>query len=298
VDKLTCMKAFIAVADAGGFSRASKRSHLTKALLSKYVVQLEESLNVRLFQRTTRQVSLTEVGKAYYERCIPILEELEELEAVVQDIHTTPTGELNISAPASFSELHLMPVISEFSKQFPDIRINLVLTDRSVDIVEEGFDLALRIGNLPDSSLIARRLTVIRTVLCASPDYLQRYGTPTHPDDLLNHACIIDTNYQNDTSWQFKRDNKEYKINVKGQHYVNSAIAIKELALNHNGIARCPNFVVGKAIKKNQLTAILTDFDVEEFGLHAVYANRRHLSTKVQLFMQCLQTHFSEKTAW
>jgi len=295
VDKLACMKAFVAVANAGGFSHAARRSNQTKALLSKYVAQLEASLKVRLFHRTTRQVSLTEVGKAYYERCTPLLGELDELEAIVQDIHTRPSGILNISAPASFSELHLMPVISDFTQQFPDIRINMVLTDRVVDIVEEGFDLALRIGNLPDSSLIARRLSTIRTVACASLEYLQQNGEPKHPQDLLQHPCIIDTNYNNGIAWHFKHGGNEQKINIQGRHYINSAVAVKELALAHNGIALCPTFVAGAAIKANQLKVILPEFELEEFGLHAVYSNRRHLSTKVQLFMRLLKDYFLEQ---
>jgi len=298
MDKLACMRAFAAVADAGGFSRAARRSNQTKALLSKYVAQLEESLNVRLFQRTTRQVSLTEVGKAYYERCIPLLGELDELEAVVQDIHTKPSGILNISAPTSFSELHLMPVISDFTKKFPDIRINMVLTDRVVDIVEEGFDLALRIGNLPDSSIIAHRLSTIHTVACASPEYLQQNGEPKQPGDLLQHPCIIDTNYNNGVAWHFKRNGSEQRINVQGRHYINSAVAVKELALTHNGIALCPTFVVSAAIKADQLRIILPEFEIEKFGLHAVYPHRRHLSTKVQLFMRLLKEYFLEQRAW
>jgi len=292
------MKAFTAVADAGGFSSAARRSNLTKALLSKYVAQLEESLNVRLFNRTTRQVSLTEVGRAYYTRCIPLLEELDELEAVVQDIHTTPSGELNISAPTSFSEIHLMQVVSNFTRQYPDIRINMVLTDRVVDIVDEGFDLALRIGILPDSSLIARRLSTIRTVACASPEYLQQYGEPDCPEDLLHHSCIIDTNYKSGITWQFEWDGNVQSISIQGRYYINSAVAVKKLALAHNGIALCPTFVSGKAIKDKKLKIVLSKYKIETFGLHAVYSDRRHLSTKVQLFMALLKEYFSEHSTW
>ena len=298
MDKLACMKAFTVVADAGGFSSAARRTNQTKALLSKYVAQLEESLNVRLFNRTTRQVSLTEVGRAYYTRCIPILEELDELEAVVQDIHTTPSGELNISAPTSFSELHLMPVVSSFIEKYPDIRINMVLTDRVVDIVEEGFDLALRIGKLSDSSLIARRLTTIHTVACASPEYLQQYGEPVVPEDLLQHSCIVDTNYKSGISWRFERDGNVQSIKVQGKHYINSAVAIKELALAHNGIALCPTFVSGEEIKAKKLKLILPEYKVEAFGLYAVYSHRRHLSTKVQLFITLLKDSFLEHATW
>lgn len=293
MDKLACMKAFAAVADAGGFSRAARRCNLTKALLSKYVAQLEESLNVRLFNRTTRQVSLTEVGRAYYARCVPLLEELHELEAVTQDIHTTPSGELNISAPTSFSELHLMPLVSNFSKQYPDVRIKMVLTDRVVDIVEEGFDLALRIGVLEDSSLIARKICTINTVACASAEYLQQYGEPACPEDLLQHSCIIDTNYNNGLVWQFERDENIQSVNIRGQYYINSALAVKELAVAHNGIALCPVFVAGNAIQANKLKVVLAEYKIDSFALYAVYSHRRHLSTKVQLFMEMLKKYFS-----
>jgi len=292
------MRAFTAVANAGGFSRAARKSNLTKALLSKYVAQLEESLNIRLFNRTTRQVSLTEVGRAYYTRCIPLLEELDELEAVVQDIHTTPSGELNISAPTSFSELHLMQVISSFTSKYPDIRINMVLTDRVIDIVEEGFDLALRIGILPDSSLIACKLSTIRTVACASPEYLQQHGEPDCPNDLLHHSCIIDTNYKSGISWQFERDGDVQSVNIEGRHRINSAVAVKKLVLADNGIALCPTFVLGEAIKTGKLKIVLPKYKIETLGLHAVYSHRRHLSTKVQLFMALLKEYFAENSTW
>ncbi len=294
MDKLACMKAFTAVADSGGFSSAARQSTLTKALLSKYVAQLEDSLNIRLFNRTTRQVSLTEVGRAYYARCVPLLEELEELEAVTQDIHAKPTGELNISAPTSFSELHLIKVVSNFSRQYRDIRINMVLTDRVVDIVEEGFDLALRIGNLPDSSLIARRLTTIHTVACASPEYLKEYGEPKYPKDLINHSCIVDTNYKNGLAWEFKGNGIKEVIDIQGRYCVNSAVAVKELVLSGNGVALCPTFALGDAIKNQKIKILLPEYEIEAFGLHMVYSHRRHLSAKVQLFMKSLKVYFSE----
>jgi len=235
----------------------------------------------------------TEAGRAYYARCVPLLEELDELESITQDIHTTPRGELNISAPTSFSELHLMPVVSGFTKQYPDVRINMVLADRVVDIVEEGFDLALRIGILPDSSLIARRLSTIRTAVCASPEYLEKCGEPDCPEDLLKHSCIIDTNYKGGLSWQFERDGNVESINIQGRYYINSAVAVKELALAHNGIALCPVFVSREAIKARRLKVVLPEYKIEELGLYAVYSHRRHLSTKVQLFMELFKEYFS-----
>lgn len=298
MDKLTCMRAFAAVAAEGGFSKAARKTHQAKALLSKYVAQLEDSLNVRLFYRTTRQVSLTEVGRAYYERCLPLLEDLRELEEVVQDIHSAPGGELNISAPTSFSELHLMQVVSDFSARYPGIRIKIVLSDRVVDIVEEGFDMALRIGILPDSNLIARRLSTIRIVACASPEYLQKHGEPHHPEDLLEHICIVDTNYKEGAVWYFEYEENKQSVNVQARHHVNSAIAVKALALTHNGIALCPTFVSGDAIKSGLLQVVLPEYKIEESGLYAIYSHRRHLSTKVQLFMTFLKEYFSESPVW
>ncbi|HEB82050.1 MAG TPA: LysR family transcriptional regulator, partial [Gammaproteobacteria bacterium] len=256
MDKLACMHAFIAVADAGGFSRAARQSGQSKALLSKYVAQLEASLDVRLFQRTTRQVSLTGVGQAYYERCKPLLAEFTELDELIQDIHASPTGELRISAPVSFSELHLMQVVSDFGQRYPDIRVTMVLTDRQVDIVEEGFDLALRIGVLADSSLIARHLCEISTVACASPAYLEGHGEPVHPDELKQHRCIVDTNYRDNRHWHFERDGKRTEVAIQGQYRVNSAIAVRELALAGNGIALCPDFVVGDALSSGELRPV------------------------------------------
>lgn len=293
MDRLECMRAFVAVVEANGFSSAARKSTLSKALLSKYVAQLEDELETRLLQRTTRHVSPTEVGRAYYERCLPILDELDELESVVKDNHAAPSGELRISAPKSFAELHLMKVVSEFSRQYPGIRINMMLTDKVVDIVEEGIDLALRIGNLPDSSLVARRLGTIHTVACASPEYLQQHGKPNHPDDLRQHQCIIDTNLKEGARWYFNCGDNKLSVTVQGSHYVNSAVAVRELVVNNNGIAISPLFVVGDDIKAGRLDIILEEFEMQSFGLYAIYSHRRHLSAKVRLFIDDLVKYFA-----
>lgn len=293
MDKLACMRAFIAVAEAGGFSSAARQTEQAKALLSKYVAQLEASLNVRLFHRTTRQVSLTEVGQAYYARCKPLLEEFAELDEQVQAIHASPRGELRISAPVSFSEMHLMPVVSAFTRQYPEIGMHMVLTDRQVDIVEEGFDLALRIGRLQDSSLIARRLCDISTLACASPAYLQRYGEPLSPVELETHRCIVDTNYSQGARWHFQKEGKACSITVPANYRINSAIAARELLLADSGIALCPVFVVNDAIREGRLQVVLPEYEIESFSLYAVYSHRRHLSAKVRLFIDMLARHFS-----
>jgi len=287
------MRAFVAVVEANGFSSAARHSTKSKALLSKYIAQLEDDLDTRLLQRTTRQISTTEVGRAYYERCLSILDEVDELELSVKDIHASPSGELRITAPTSFAEIHLMKVVSEFSKRYPDITINMMLTDRTVDIVGDGIDLALRIGNLSDSNLIARRLGEIKTVACASPKYLTKNGTPKKPDELINHQCIIDTNFSENTNWSFSKNGIKSSVAVKSNLYVNSPVAVKELAINHNGIAICPDFVLQDDIKSNRLNVILEDYEITTFGLYAVYSHRRHLSTKVRLFIDLMLENFS-----
>ncbi len=292
------MRAFVAVVEANGFSSAARSSTMTKALLSKYVAQLEDVLDTRLLQRTTRHVSTTEVGRAYYERCIPLLEELDELESSVQEIHTAPSGELRISAPISFAELYLIDLMSDFSEEYPKICMNMMLTDRTVDIVEEGIDLALRIGNLSDSNLIARKLANIQTVVCASPDYLDRYGVPKIPEELTEHKCIIDSNFSENARWYFTKGGKRSSVPVKYSHYVNSAIAAKELAVRNNGITMSPIFAVGKDIKAGRLTVILEDYTISNFGLYAVYSHRKHLSTKVRLFIDMAKEYFNDVPEW
>ncbi|MFV2056091.1 MAG: LysR family transcriptional regulator [Thiohalomonadales bacterium] len=293
MDRLECMRAFVAVVEANGFSSAARKSTLSKALLSKYVAQLENELGTRLLQRTTRHVSPTEVGRAYYERCLPLLEELDELESVVKDSHAAPSGELRISAAKSFAELHLMNVVSKFSQQYPKIRINMMLTDKEIDIVEEGIDLAIRIGDLADSSLVARRLGTIHIVVCASPEYLQQRGEPRHPDDLCHHQCIVDTNFRQGADWHFERNAKKFRVSVHGSHYVNSAVAIRELVINHNGIAISPLFVIGADVKAGRVKIILQEYGIQAFGLYAIYSHRRHLSAKVRLFIDNLVTDFA-----
>ena len=298
MDKIACMRAFVAVVEANGFSSAARKSTMTKALLSKYVAKLESDLDTRLLQRTTRHVSTTEVGRAYYERCIPLLEELDELELSVQEIHAAPSGELKISAPISFAELYLIDLISEFAMLHPKIRINLMLTDRTVDIVEEGVDLAIRIGNLSDSNLIARRLSNMHIVATASPAYLSEYGEPQAPEDLKGHKCIIDSNFSDNARWNFIKDDKQTTVSVNYSHYVNSAIAAKELAVRNNGVTLSPIFAVGKDIKAGRLNVILSEYEIGEYGLYAVYAHRKHLSTKVSLFINQAKEHFSKVPEW
>lgn len=294
MDKLACMQAFVAVVDNGGFTRAAHKSGVSKALISKYVGQLEAVLGLRLLHRTTRQVSTTTSGQAYYERCKLLLEELAELDASVQSGHVTPTGELKINAPASFAELHLMPVLLAFSKQYPDVQVKLEMTDRFVDLVEEGVDLAIRIADLTDSSLVARKLGTVSMLVCASPQYIAAHGEPKVPADLLQHQCLIDTNFGYDDRWCIGSKDEGEWVFVSGPIQVNSARAARELLLAGQGIGLMPSFVVAEDIASGRLVRLFCEIEPEQQGIYAMYTHRKHLSAKVRLFIESLQTNLDQ----
>ncbi|MBL4791329.1 MAG: LysR family transcriptional regulator [Kordiimonadaceae bacterium] len=293
MDKLACMRAFAGVVEAGGFSAAGREMKLSKALVSKYVAHLEDLLGVRLLQRTTRKVSTTSVGQSYYQRCRSLLDDLDELDLQVQENQNTPKGVLRITAPLSFAELHLMDIISEFSNEYPALEIDVSLSDRFVDIVEDGIDIALRIAELPDTALIARRLMAVRVPLCAAPAYLEEHGIPEHPSELVHHKCILEHRYDDAYRWPFVEDGQSLSLKLPSKLRVTGARAVRELALAGNGIVRCPSFVIDEDVKAGRLQVILEEFDAYRPALYAVYAHRRHLSTKVRLFIDRLAEKFS-----
>jgi DNA-binding transcriptional LysR family regulator len=292
MDTISCMKAFTVVVETGGFSSAARKTRQSKNLLSKYVAQLETSLNTRLLNRTTRHVSTTPAGQAYYEGCKPLLSEFEDLQSSLLDTHSQPKGQLRITAPMSFSELHLMPVIADLSKSYPELEIDLLLSDRMIDIVDLGIDVALRIGNLTDSSLVARKITQTNTKLCCSPNYLKQFGTPQTPHDLIQHQCIFDTNITEKKQWQYTQNNLIHTLKLNGSVSVNNVLAVKELILQDMGIGLCPDFVIGDDLINNDIVTILDNYDFYNMSLYAVYPHRRHLSGKVRMFIDALISHF------
>lgn len=298
MDKLNCMRAFVAVAETGGFASAARRLSLSRALVSRYVGQLETDLGVRLFNRTTRQVSLTTVGQTYFERSAPLLVEFSELEASVKEAHGQPVGELRVSAPVSFAELHLMEVVAAFSDRYSGLRIDLQLTDRMVNMVEEGIDISLRIADLTDSSLVARRLAPVRIVVCAAPVYLQQHGELQHPGQLTGHRCIVDTNFGDPRRWIFSDQGETLQVKVDGPIRVNSARAVRELAVAGKGIIVSPLFIVAEDIQAGRLEIILPTFEYHDLALYALYTHRRHLPTRVRLFVDALLAHFSGRVEW
>jgi DNA-binding transcriptional LysR family regulator len=298
MDILNGMRTYAAVVSTGSFTGAAERLGISRALTSKYVGQLEDHLGVRLLNRTTRRLNVTEVGRAYFERCRQLVDEVDELESAVSDQQTAPRGRLLIAAPTTFGEMFLAQAVARYLDEYPEVSIELVLADRFVNLVDEGFDLAVRIGNLQDSSLIARRLASCRLVVCASHEYLRRTGTPAHPSDLERHCCIYDTNQGSGNSWPFRDIDHRFSVSVKGNLRVNGAVAVREAMLAGQGIGYSPAYAIGDELRTGKLKIILENYESDELGIYAVYPHNRHLATKVRSFIDFLITHFRVSAEW
>lgn len=296
MDLLASMRTFNAVFEHGSFTAAAEHLGISKALTSKYIAQLENHLDARLINRTTRKLNFTEVGQAYYLRCKELLDELDELESAVQQQQSTPKGTLRIAAPINLGEGLISQVLADYLKRYSNVSIDLVLADRFVNLVDEGFDLAIRVGQLSDSTLIARKLAQINTVLCASPEYLAINGKPETPDDLNRHNCIIDTNINNSETWSFHQDNHSYQVKVSGQFRANSAESVHKMLLQGSGIGMSPSFVVNNDIQNGELKQLLSDYQTSEYGIYVVYPHNRHLAAKVRTLIDFLVDFFRNRT--
>jgi len=298
MDKLTSMRIFTQVAELGSFTAAAERSHLSKAMVTKHVTQLEAHLGVRLLNRTTRRLSLTEAGRAYVERCGRILADIDETEQAVSHLAVTPRGVLRANAPVSFGLLHLAPALADYLARYPAVTVELTLNDRLVDVVEEGYDLAIRIDRFTDSSLVARRLAPARLVVCAAPAYFQRHGTPRQPADLAAHNCLNYSYWSLRDEWRFERAGQIETVRIRGSLQANNGDVLRAAALRGLGIILQPTFLVGEDIKTGHLQAILEDYRVPELTVAAVYPHRRYLSAKVRTFVDFLQTFFGAPPYW
>ena len=293
MDRFTGMTIFVKVVDAGSFAAAARHFGMSAAMVSKHVQTLEEHLGARLLNRTTRRVSATEVGQHFYERCMRILSELEEAERVAGDLQTTPRGLLRVTAPVSFGTRQLAPAIADYLASYPDVSIDLSLDDPYVDLVARHFDLAIRLGALVDSSLIARKLCTLAMVVCASPGYLEKYGTPREPRDLVFHNCLAYT-YANPRSvWTFVDQNGEQNvIRISGRFLANSGDALLALVLRGAGIMLAPDYLVEEELKAGRLIRLLPDYTTPETPVHAVYPHSHYLSAKTRTFIDFLATRF------
>ena len=292
MDTLECMRVYARVVDAGSFSEAARRLGISKALASKYVGQLEQRLGVCLLNRTTRKLTPTEVGSAYYARCARIVGEVEELEGSLQADRATPRGHLRVAGPRIFGEDALVGCVTAFLEEHPAVTVDLVLEERTVDIVAEGFDLAVRIGELADTRLIARRITSYRYVLCASPDYIAPAGAPTTPEALAGHACIVNSAISPTNQWQFVVDGERRSVSVRPRIRVNCARPIRALALAGYGIGLCLLPTVRKDIAAGRLVRLLEGYEAYDRIVYAVYPPSRHLPGKLRAFLDHLVNHF------
>ena len=277
---------FVAVVESGSFSAAAERLSMTKSAVSKRISTLEDNLGTRLFHRSTRKLTLTEAGEQLsdYAR--------NSLFIAQQGINATtlhqgkPKGTLKINAPMTFSRLHLVPLLKEFLDLYPDIKVILNMDDKIVDMIEGGYDVGIRIGELKDSSLIAKKLAKCDSVVCASPEYLTEYGIPKTPSDLRDHNCIYYSLFQAGVEWTFFRDNEKSKVEPKGNFVVNNSDAIGEMLLQGLGICQMPTFIVRKHLDSGQLIEVLDDYNLPQHNIYAVYPERRHVPEKVRVFLE------------
>lgn len=297
MDQLSSLRIFTRVVESQSFTAAADRLGLSRAVVSKAVIDLEQSLGARLLERTTRRVKTNEIGAAYYERCIRILAELDEADRAVRDLHDEPRGTLRVNAPVSFGALHLKTVVTAYLAAHPQVHLALSLNDRFVDIIDEGFDVAIRIAQLEDSSLVARKVAPARRVLCAAPSYLASHDVPKTPADLARHRCLpYGSAAQQD--WKLRGPDGEHIVRVTGPLSSNNGDMLHCAAADGQGIALLPTFIVGPDLQDGKLQVVLPDFAPEDLSIYAVYPPNRHLAAKVRLFIDMLVKHFGPRPYW
>lgn len=299
MDPLSDVAVFVQVVESGSFTAAAERLQVSKSVVSKYVTRLEARLGARLLNRTTRRLSLTEVGRVFYERSREGLSAIEEAEREVSRLQGTPTGMLRLNTPMSFGVLHVAPVLPDFMRRFPEISVEVDLDDRQVDVIDEGFDISVRISELPDSSLVARRLAACRHAIVAAPGYLEKHGWPKRPADLARHNVISYRYQASSLNWHFRGpDGKPVSMPVSGNLQMNNSLALREAMLAGIGIARTPTFLVGEDVARGSLVPILTDYQALEVSVYLVYPERRHLSPKVRAFIEFMAERIQDPPYW
>ncbi|MEL6178850.1 MAG: LysR family transcriptional regulator [Myxococcota bacterium] len=296
MDRLEAIQTFVKIIDLGSFTAAADHLGFSKSHASKLIHGLEQHLGVGLLNRTTRQMSPTDAGRAFYQRCLIVLEELEEAERSVTQLHQSPRGILRMTAPMSWGYRHLAPILGRFMSRYPELEVELQLTDRMVDMVDEGFDMAIRIGELEPSSLMARRLAPVQRVVCASPEYVERHGRPTHPDELRNHACLLYTLQNTGERWRFQHieTQRESQVAVSGPLRTNSGETLEMLATQGIGIALLPDFLIADQVRQGRLEVLLTEWSNWNASIWVLYPPNRHLSAKVRMFIDTLVEAFKE----
>lgn len=299
MDRLTQDRMFVAVMEAGSFTAAAERLGTGSGQASKLVSRLEADLGVRLLNRTTRAVSPTEAGRAYYDRMRQILDDLDSLDQAIRNDTQAPRGRLRLSAPLTFGSIELAPALNDFAAQYPLIELDVSFSDRVVTIVDEGFDLAVRVGRPVDSALVARKLCDVRIVLVASDAYIERRGEPKAPEDLAAHECIIDTNFRDPNRWPFRaQDGSALAVPVSGRIRYSNAEACLSAAEAGLGLCCVPAFVAGAAIRAGRVRRLLAGFEPAPYAMHALYPHSRHLAAKVRVLVDFLANRYRSLPHW
>lgn len=300
MDKYTEMLVFSKAADLGSFSAAARELDLTPSAVSKLITRLEDRLGARLFQRTTRKLSLTAEGRAFNERCGSIIDEIRQAEDAVMSLHDRVSGTLRVTTISAFARIQVVKMMPEFMAMYPELRVELELSERQVDLVGEGVDAALVLSDgLTDESLVARRLAVNKRVICASPEYLERHGEPQVPEELLKHNCLTHSSISHFNDWEFKGEGGGTRtLRVKGNFHTNSASALHEAVRAGLGIARLATYVVQPSLREKAVVPILTEQATDSSSIQLVYPHRRHLSNKVRAFTDFMVSKFTPGPPW
>jgi len=292
MDVLLSMKVFRRVAETANFSEVAREMEISQPTVSKYVASLEKHLNIKLFNRSTRHLSLTEVGKQYYDRCIHILDELHETESLIQNQESLPVGTLRINTPVTFGELCIVPHLWKFLDKYPELNIDLIMDDHYVDLVKSGVDLAIRVGPMTDSGLVARKIGDSPRVAVASPEYISRFGEPSNIQDLKDHNCLVYTLLTTRNEWHFMGPKGVETVRVNGRFSVNNPRTICEAVIKGQGIAITPLWLIGDYIKSGQVKVILENYQPTSLDIHAVFPGRRYVPAKVRCFIDYISEGF------
>ena len=299
MDTLAAIRVFTKVVEQGSFAKAAERLEMSTSAVSRLLAQLETHLDARLLNRTTRRLSLTESGEGFFERCVQLLSDLEEAEALASMNSARPRGTLKLTCSIAFGVLHLAPAIGRFQAKYPETRFDISLSDHFVDLIETGLDLAVRIGDLGNPNLVARKIGETRLVACASPAYLERHGTPAHPDDLAGHNCFTYAYSSAKDHWRFRDPSgRVIEAHVSGSIHTNNGEMSAAIAEQGVGITLEPDFMLAAGIASGRLVRILEDYAPPATNIYAVYPSRRHLSAKVRTFVEFLVREFDGRREW
>lgn len=278
---------FVHVAETESFTQASKKMLISTAQVSRQISALEKRLNIKLFYRTTRKVSLTEEGRVFYQHCRGVLDGLDEAERAITNLQIKPQGKIKLTAPVTYGEQKILPLVNNFMKKYQDVEVSAYLSNQQFDLVEEGYDLAIRLGKLSDSTMMAKKLGKRTNYLCASPEYIDKYGIPLSLSELNKHSCLLGTlDY-----WHFTDSARERNLRVSGRLRYNSGVSLADAALKGLGIVQLPDYYVQEYLKSGELVSVLDNFREPDGGIWAIYPQNRHLSPKIRLLVDYLAEH-------